>query len=190
MRKKWPRLDKRKTPHRLDSINFNLLSPLHRKQDARRYQAVTDLERQPVLPPAIHFQTMTIEARAFAGCKLYGMALDKFMGNSVTTPTWQRTRLAMPNFAVSLSLPAGAGQWVGNVQHVCAKSEVDAIIAMPLPVKQSPQSKLEQIWRDLPCPLIRNGMDLVADIMESWYGKPVEAFTADDVPHDYQPLAL
>ena len=146
---------------------------------------LTDLERTAGLTAErFTFQTMTIEARALRkGRKLYGMALDKFMGNSVIH------RLGKEPISSDAELrrilkpteKAGAGQWVDVCGMFAPKSEVDAICDAITDGTIATIEELEQIWRDLHARYYEMEWTWVADIMESWYGKPVEAFTADDV---------
>ena len=128
---KWPRRDKRKTPARLDNINFNLLSPYTAGKMLDGIDLLNQLERTAGLTAErFAFQTMTIDAHALRkGRKLYGMALDKFMGNTVIS------RLGLDPIADEAELTrrltptakAGAGQWVDVCGLFAPKSEVDAI---------------------------------------------------------------
>lgn len=182
---KWPRRDKRKTPHRLDSINFNLLSPYTAGKMLDGIKLLTDLERTAGLTAErFTFQTMTIEARALRkGRKLYGMALDKFMGNSVIHRLGKEPICSDAELRRILkpTEKAGAGQWVDVCGMFAPKSEVDAICNAITDGTIATIEELEQIWRDLHARYYEMEWTWVADIMESWYGKPVEAFTADDV---------
>ncbi len=82
---KWPRRDKRTDPDKLDAINFNLLSPYTVGKMMGAISLLNDLERTAgATAERFAFQAMTIEARALRrGREYYGMAIDKFMGNSV-----------------------------------------------------------------------------------------------------------
>lgn len=62
---KWPKRDKRKDKNRLDSINFNLLSPFTIGRMMRGIRLLDDLERTAGrTAERFTYQTMTIEARA------------------------------------------------------------------------------------------------------------------------------
>lgn len=176
---------KRKSGHLLDSINFNLLSPYTAGKMLDGIGLLDQLERTAGLTAErFSFQTMTIEAHALRkGRKLYGMALDKFMGNTVIS------RLGLTPIADEADLSrrlkptatAGAGQWVDVCGLFAPKSEVDAICDAITAGDIESIDQLEQRWHDLHAQYYDMEWTWVADIMESWYGKPVEDITAEDV---------
>ncbi len=182
---KWPRRDKRKTPARLDNINFNLLSPYTAGKMLDGIDLLNQLERTAGLTAErFAFQTMTIDAHALRkGRKLYGMALDKFMGNTVIS------RLGLDPIADEAELTrrltptakAGAGQWVDVCGLFAPKSEVDAICDEITDGTLDSVDAIEARWKELHAQYYDMEWTWVADIMESWYGKPVEALTRDDI---------
>ena len=182
---KWPRRDKRKTPARLDNINFNLLSPYTAGKMLDGIDLLNQLERTAGLTAErFAFQTMTIDAHALRkGRKLYGMALDKFMGNTVIS------RLGLDPIADEAELTrrltptakAGAGQWVDVCGLFAPKSEVDAICDAITDGTLDSVDAIEARWKELHAQYYDMEWTWVADIMESWYGKPVEALTRDDI---------
>lgn len=182
---KWPRRDKRKTPARLDNINFNLLSPYTAGKMLDGIDLLNQLERTAGLTAErFAFQTMTIDAHALRkGRKLYGMALDKFMGNTVIS------RLGLDPIADEAELTrrltptaeAGAGQWVDVCGLFAPKSEVDAICDEITDGTLDSVDAIEARWKNLHSQYYDMEWTWVADIMESWYGKPVEALTRDDI---------
>ena len=182
---KWPRRDKRKTPARLDNINFNLLSPYTAGKMLDGIDLLNQLERTAGLTAErFAFQTMTIDAHALRkGRKLYGMALDKFMGNTVIS------RLGLAPIADEAELTrrltptakAGAGQWVDVCGLFAPKSEVDAICDEITDGTLDSVDAIEARWKELHAQYYDMEWTWVADIMESWYGKPVEALTRDDI---------
>ena len=182
---KWPRRDKRKTPARLDNINFNLLSPYTAGKMLDGIDLLNQLERTAGLTAErFAFQTMTIDAHALRkGRKLYGMALDKFMGNTVIS------RLGLDPIADEAALTrrltptakAGAGQWVDVCGLFAPKSEVDAICDEITDGTLDSVDAIEARWKELHAQYYDMEWTWVADIMESWYGKPVEALTRDDI---------
>ena len=182
---KWPRRDKRKTPARLDNINFNLLSPYTAGKMLDGIDLLNQLERTAGLTAErFAFQTMTIDAHALRkGRKLYGMALDKFMGNTVIS------RLGLDPIADEAELTrrltptakAGAGQWVDVCGLFAPKSEADAICDEITDGTLDSVDAIEARWKELHAQYYDMEWTWVADIMESWYGKPVEALTRDDI---------
>ncbi len=182
---KWPKRDRRRTSDRLDCINFNLLSPYTAGKMMSGIKLLDELERTAGLTAErFAFQTMTIEARALRkGRDLYRLALDKFMGNSVIN------RLGKDSIADEAALsallapthPAGAGPWVDVCGLFAPKREVDAICDRIASGELTSLDELEQCWRRLHADYYDMEWTWVAENMESWYGKPVDALTADDI---------
>lgn len=128
---KWPKRDKRRDPDRLDSINFNLLSPY----TVRRMLDGCDLLRsiENISGPTAErytFQSMTIEARALRkGIEYYRMAIDKFMGNSLIKRLEGTEPITADLLAERLrpTHPAGAGEWLDIAGLLAPKSEISRL---------------------------------------------------------------
>ena len=84
---KWPRRDARKDPDRLDCINYNLLSPYTIQKMVKGSMILKELQRISGISSEIYtFQSGKIRNSSLRnGLKLYGMAIDKFLGNSLIT---------------------------------------------------------------------------------------------------------
>ena len=82
---KWPKRDRRTTSRKLDLINFNLLSPYTVSKMIDGTDLLNELRRTAGETSAVYsYQGLTITASALRkGIMYYGMAIDKFMGNSV-----------------------------------------------------------------------------------------------------------
>ena len=85
--KKWPGRDKRTDPHLLDQINFNLLSPYTIQKMLNGIAILKELQRvSGVNSDAYTYQSGKIKRSSLKnGLKYYGMAIDKFLGNSLIT---------------------------------------------------------------------------------------------------------
>lgn len=85
--KKWPSRDRRKGPGKLDSINFNLLSPYTVQKMLRAVHILNELKRVSGDTSDYYaYQSGRIKATSLAnGLKYYGYAIDKFFGNSLIT---------------------------------------------------------------------------------------------------------
>ncbi len=181
---KWPKRDRRRSKDLLDSINFNLLSPYTAGKMLDGISLLNDLERTAGLTAErFAFQTMTIEAHALRkGRKLYGMALDKFMGNSVinrigTEPITDQAELTR---RLRPTHEAGAGQWVDVCGLFAPKSEVDTICE-DIAAGRLTLDQLEQRWRKLHADYYDMEWTWVAQTLETWYGKNIEELTPDDI---------
>lgn len=85
--KKWPARDRRSDPDRLDQINYNLLSPYTVRKMLKAVEILNDLRRVAgETSDAYTYQSGKIKRSSLLnGLKYYGMAIDKFLGNSLIT---------------------------------------------------------------------------------------------------------
>lgn len=113
---KWPKRDKRKDPVFLDMINYNLLSPYTIQKMMKAMGLLKDLQALVGETSEIYYyQNARIKGSSLRNAlKLYGMAINKFLGNSLIKrlegeafgsmeEVWERLK---PNE------PEGAGEWL------------------------------------------------------------------------------
>ena len=182
---KWPRRDKRRDPDKLDCINFNLLSPYTVGKMARGCQLLTDLERTAgVTAERFAFQAMIIEARALRkGRDLYGLAIDKFMGNSiihrlgdhVVTDDSQIAPILRPTHK------GGTGEWVDVCGLFAPKAEIDRLAAEIADGTVGSLEELEERWRSLHADYYDMEWTWVAAYIKDWYGKEIDELTRNDL---------
>lgn len=82
---KFPKRDKRKDPHKLDQINFNLLSPYTIQKMFKAIDILRGLQQHcGETSETYTYQSCIIRNSALKkGIKLYGTAIKKFLGNSI-----------------------------------------------------------------------------------------------------------
>ena len=85
--KKWPQRDGRRDPDKLDMINYNLLSPYTVNKMLRAMEILRALQRTSGENSASYsYQSGVIKRTSLLkGLKYYGLAVDKFLGNSFIT---------------------------------------------------------------------------------------------------------
>ncbi len=85
--RKWPGRDGRKDPDKLDMINYNLLSPYTIQKMLNGIEILKNLRKvSGENSDAYTYQSGKIKSSSLKnGLKYYGMALDKFLGNSLIT---------------------------------------------------------------------------------------------------------
>ena len=130
--KKWPVRDKRKDPVLLDQINFNLLSPYTIQKMLNGVAILNDLQRiSGVNSDAYTYQSGKIKRSSLKnGLKYYGMAIDKFLGNSLIT------RIMGSEFSSIEELRAafvpksvyGEGDWVDMSGLIAPKDAVTDLL--------------------------------------------------------------
>ncbi len=130
--RKWPMRDKRTDPHRLDQINYNLLSPYTIQKMINGCRILRDLQRLAGETSVVYsYQSTRIKNSSLVrGLELYDMAINKFLGNSIIkrleglAPSSNeeiRSRLK-PDIAI------GLGDWCDLSGLIAPKSEVLRLI--------------------------------------------------------------
>ena len=130
---KWPKRDKRTDTHRLDCINYNLLSPYTVQKMMKGREILLALRKASgELSDTYSFQSAKIKNSSLKkGISFYETAIYKFMGNSIIK------RLEGIQFKSDEEIRArllpdteiGAGEWVDIAGLIAPKSEVDRLIA-------------------------------------------------------------
>lgn len=120
---KWPRRDKRPKEGRLDCVNFNLLSPYTIQKMLRGLKILKQLkEISGVTSDTYAYQSARITGSAMEkGIKLYTMAINKFLGNSLIS------RLEKVNGDIELLKPYGndgEGTWVDLCGLIAPKKKI------------------------------------------------------------------
>ena len=129
---KWPKRDNRKDPHKLDLINYNLLSP---------YTIQKMYHGQEVLRDIMHLSGEGTEVYSYQNCKirnsslrkgieLYNIGIKKFLGNSLISrlgkTEWHN--LAEIRQALRPDCNIGLGEWVDCSGLLAPKSEITRLL--------------------------------------------------------------
>ena len=129
---KWPRRDSRKDPDRLDSINYNLLSPytiqkMLNARDILKNLAAVSGENSDVYS----YQSGKIRNSALKkGLCYYEMAINKFLGNSLIKRLEDTDCSSVEAIRARLrpDLPEGSGKWVDLSGMIAPKGLVDRLL--------------------------------------------------------------
>ena len=126
--KKWPRRDARKDPQKLDCINYNLLSPYTIRKMLDGISLLKGLQEvSGVNSDAYSFQSGLIRRSSLVkGLKLYGMAIDKFLGNSLITRLMNSDCRTLEQLHEAMKPVAayGEGDWVDIAGMIAPKDAV------------------------------------------------------------------
>jgi hypothetical protein len=130
--KKWPGRDGRKDPDKLDQINFNLLSPYTIQKMLNGVAILKDLQRVSGQDSdAYTYQSGKIKRSSLRnGLKYYGMAIDKFLGNSLITRITgtEFTTIEELRKAFVPKAEYGEGDWVDISGLIAPKKAVSALL--------------------------------------------------------------
>ena len=130
--KKWPMRDARRDPLRLDCINYNLLSPYTIQKMLRGQALLKDLKQvSGENSDTYSFQSGQIRRSSLNnGIRLYGMAIDKFLGNSLITRLMSSEFNSLDQLHDALRPRAeyGEGDWVDISGMLSPKAAVADLI--------------------------------------------------------------
>ena len=130
--KKWPGRDGRMDPDKLDQINFNLLSPYTIQKMINGVSILKELQRvSGVNSDTYTYQSGKIKLSSLKnGLKYYGMAIDKFLGNSLITRIVGSdfTNLSELHEAFRPKSEYGEGDWVDISGMIAPKAAVSAVL--------------------------------------------------------------
>lgn len=129
---KWPKRDKRTDSHRLDQINYNLLSPYTIQKMMKGCDILKDLRRvSGEISDTYSYQSAKIKNSSLNnGIKLYETAIHKFLGNSIIK------RLEEIKFQSDEEIRArlqpdteiGSGEWVDVSGLITPKGEIERLM--------------------------------------------------------------
>ncbi|MBQ8939147.1 MAG: DUF4954 family protein [Paludibacteraceae bacterium] len=129
---KWPKRDNRKDPHRLDQINFNLLSPYTVQKMWRGREVLNELQALSGENTEVYgYRNCKIRNSSLRhGRELYTIGIQKFLGNSLISrlekTEWHT--LAEMRAALRPDSTAGSGDWVDLAGLIAPKSEVSRLL--------------------------------------------------------------
>ena len=130
--KKWPQRDKRQDPDKLDSINFNLLSPYTIQKMLNACDILNDLKKvSGETSDTYAFQSGRIKKSSLVkGLQYYGMAIDKFLGNSLISRLTSARFSTLGELADVLrpDVRYGEGDWVDLAGLIAPKKAVNDVL--------------------------------------------------------------
>lgn len=130
--KKWPVRDKRTDPDRLDQINYNLLSPYTIRKMLNGVEILKSLQQVSGMnSDAYTYQSGKIKNSSLKnGLKYYGMAIDKFLGNSLITRIQNSGASSIEELREALVPRSeyGEGNWVDLSGMIAPKKAVSSLL--------------------------------------------------------------
>lgn len=129
---KWPKRDNRKDPHKLDMINFNLLSPYTVQKMWRGREVLDELQALSGENTEVYgYRNCKIRNSSLRhGRELYTIGIQKFLGNSLISrlekTDWHN--LKEVRAALKPDSEVGIGGWVDLAGLIAPKSEVTRLL--------------------------------------------------------------
>lgn len=129
---KWPKRDNRKDDHKLDCINFNLLSPYTVQKMWRGREVLDELQMLSGENTEVYgYKNCKIRNSSLRhGRELYTIGIQKFLGNSLISRLEDKEfkTLADVRAALRPDSPVGLGGWADLAGLLAPKSEVTRLL--------------------------------------------------------------
>lgn len=130
--KKWPARDARRDPDKLDSINYNLLSPYTIHKMLRGMDILKNLQKvSGDTSDSYTYQSGMIKRSSLKnGLRNYGLAVDKFLGNSLITRLMSSDFLGVSQMREALKPTAayGEGDWMDLAGLIAPQKAVSDLL--------------------------------------------------------------
>ncbi len=182
---KWPKRDGRTDPHRLDYINYNLLSPYTVQKMFKGREILLALRHASgELSDIYSYHSAKIRNSALVkGIGFYETAIHKFLGNSVIkrlegtafrTDEEIRARLRPDT-------PVGSGEWVDISGLIAPKSEIDRLLDA---IERGEVNRLQDInaeFERMHLNYYTYEWTWAYERLEEFYGTKPEEMTAEDI---------
>ena len=129
---KWPKRDNRKDPHKLDQINFNLLSPYTVQKMWKGREILNELQALGGENTEVYgYKNCKIRNTSLRhGRELYTIGIQKFLGNSLISrlekSEWHT--IAELRKALRPDSQAGSGDWVDLAGLIAPRGEVTRLL--------------------------------------------------------------
>jgi hypothetical protein len=182
---KWPRRDRRKDTRKLDFINFNLLSPFTiNKMIAGRDLLIKLKEYSGEKSDFYTYENTKISKESLErGIKLYGMGIDKFLGNSLIK------RLEVAKFRTNREIrerlkpdtPIGKGKWIDLAGLIAPFGEIDKLMNDIEKGEIDSLNDIRTVFESLHNNYYTYEWAWAIDVIQKETGKNLADFTAEDI---------
>ena len=130
--KKWPARDARRDPDKLDCINYNLLSPYTIHKMLRGMDILKNLQKvSGDTSDSYTYQSGMIKRSSLKnGLRYYGLAVDKFLGNSLITRLMSSDFMGVSQMREALKPTAayGEGDWIDLAGLIAPQKAVSDLL--------------------------------------------------------------
>jgi hypothetical protein len=172
--RKWPGRDKRKDPDRLDCINFNLLSPYTVRKMLNGVAILENLQSVSGADSDVYsFQSGKIKNSSLTkGLRLYGLAIDKFLGNSLISRIRSASSASIEELRAVLAPTKkdGEGAWVDLAGMIAPKSCVSRVLDDIEFGRIRSVSELEAVFQKLHADYYDYEWTWAYRVIENYYG--------------------
>nr|WP_314832245.1 DUF4954 family protein [uncultured Porphyromonas sp.] len=182
---KWPRRDARTDPHRLDQINYNLLSPYTIQKMINGRQILEELQRVAGMTSEIYsYQSAKIKSSSLRkGIHYYDLAIHKFLGNSLIKRLegLACTSIEAVRSALRPTTTIGLGDWVDLSGLIAPKAEVLRLVEAIESGAIHEVGEIHETLTDLHRHYYEYEWTWAYDKIKTYYGLDLEGATASEI---------
>lgn len=182
---KWPRRDARTDPHRLDQINYNLLSPYTIQKMINGRQILEQLQWVAGMTSEIYsYQSAKIKASSLRkGIHYYDLAIHKFLGNSLIKRLegLACTSIEAVRSALRPTTTIGLGDWVDLSGLLAPKAEVLRLVEAIESGAIHEVGEIHETLTDLHRHYYEYEWTWAYDKIKTYYGLDLEGATASEI---------
>ena len=183
--KKWPNRDRRTDPVKLDAINYNLLSPYTIQKMLNGRNILMELQKvSGVNSDAYSFQSGLIRKSSLMnGLRLYGLAIDKFLGNSLITKLMSVdcTDLAQLQESMKTVSMYGDGDWVDIAGMIAPKAAVTDLLMEVESNQIIDVETFAERFRQIHAEYYRYEWKWAYSIIKEYYGIDLQSATIEEL---------
>ena len=183
--KKWPKRDARKDPDRLDQINYNLLSPYTIQKMLNAVNILKQLQKvSGVTSDAYTYQSGKIKSSSLKnGLKYYGMAIDKFLGNSFISRLMASEISSLEELRAAFIPQSayGEGDWVDLAGLIVPKQAVSDLMDDIESGKIADVESLHARFCEFHKEYYRFEWHWVYKVLENYYGLTLQEATIEQL---------
>ena len=182
---KWPRRDARTDPHRLDQINYNLLSPYTIQKMINGRQILEQLQWVAGMTSEIYsYQSAKIKASSLRkGIHYYDLAIHKFLGNSLIKRLegLACTSIDAVRSALRPTTTIGLGDWMDLSGLIAPKAEVLRLVEAIESGAIHEVGEIHETLSDLHRHYYEYEWTWAYDKIRTYYGLDLEGATASEI---------
>ena len=183
---KWPKRDARKDPDRLDSINYNLLSPYTIQKMFKGIKLLQNLMYSSgELSDIYSYHSAKIKNSSLRnGIEFYRIAITKFLGNSIIKKLENLPAGASDEEirkALQPELSGGKGKWTDLSGLIAPKGLVFALLDQVESGEVKDLKTVDAAFKQMHADYYRLEWDWAYDKYAEFFDYPLETITAEQV---------
>jgi len=182
---KFPKRDKRKDPHKLDHINFNLLSPYTVQKMFQGMAALKALQQTCGETSDVYtYHSCKIKSSSLKdGIKFYHIAIRKFLGNSIISRLKDCTCNNIEEIRACLkpNTKAGLHEWRDLAGLLAPSTEIDKLIENVETGKITDINEVNAVFKNLHENYYAMEWTWAWDKIQEYYGLSLESISVKDI---------